>query len=198
MDEEEEVYSGPSKTSRKKAMIALQLLGEELVELSSDQLAQVPLPEELRDAVRDAKRIRAFGALRRQMQYIGRLMRDIDPDPVSAALDRIRQRSGAAVAELHELERWRDRLLASDAALAELMGRYPACDRQHLASLVRAARREQAEARAPRSFRALFQELKALFAPPDAQGGAAQGPDEDEDEDPGDDTQQGKPLYSKH
>jgi ribosome-associated protein len=152
-----------SKTRRKREMHARQDLGEELVGLTEAQLAQLELPEKLLDAVLLAKRIHKFGALRRQLQYVGRLMRDIDSSAIAAQLEGWKGKSREATARLHVLERWRDRLIDSDTAMADLAAAYPRCDIQHLRALVRNARREQALGAAPESARELFQALKAAI-----------------------------------
>lgn len=154
----------PSKTQRKKEMSALQSLGAELVGLTADQLAAMPLPETLRDAVAAAQRITKFEARRRQLQYIGKLMRTVDPEPIRAQLDARRAASHRHISWLRDVERWRERLLAEETALDELVAAYPAADSQHLHVLIRSALRERAENRPPRSFRALFQALRALLA----------------------------------
>ena len=153
----------PSKTQRKKAVHELQALGEELVELAEDRLASLDLPERLRDAVEAARRISAHGAKRRQLQYIGKIMRKVDSEPIRAALDRLRAPAARFAAEHRRAEAWRDRLLADDAALAELAAEYPAADVARLGSLVRSASRERSAGQPPRSYRALFQALRALI-----------------------------------
>jgi ribosome-associated protein len=160
MDEQEEEYL--SKTKRKRGAHALQDLGEELVKLTEAQLAQLALPERLLDAVQQAQRINKFGALRRQLQYIGRLMRDFDCGPIAAQLQAWRGQSRESTAYLHLLERWRERLLADDDALTEFAAAYPDCDLTRLRTLIRAARKEQESQAAPRSLRELFQALKAI------------------------------------
>src|SRR5512140_3065242 len=104
----------PSKTQRKKEMHALQALGQQLVDLSRDQLAKVELPDELRAAIDFAHRVTSHEGRRRHMQYIGKLMRQVDADEVRAAIGRATGESRAAVALLHLAERWRDRLLTDD------------------------------------------------------------------------------------
>jgi ribosome-associated protein len=151
-----------SKTRRKRAMQARQDVGEELVALSEARLAQLELPERLLDAVLQAKRISKFGALRRQLQYIGRLMREIDVEAIEAQLALWKGQSRQASTYLHLLERWRERLLASDDALDELALACPGGDFARLRTLVQAARRERALNAAPASFRALFLELKSI------------------------------------
>jgi len=158
----------PSKTRRKQDMHALQALGAALVALGPAQLAAVELPEELREAVLAAKQISSREARRRQLQYIGRLMREVDAAPIRAKLDELHGRSTAAATALHRVERWRERLLADDGALTEFARAHPGADLQRLRALVRNARDEQAGNRPPRAFRELFRELKATLG---ARGG---------------------------
>jgi len=152
-----------SKTRRKQAMEELQSLGEELVALASDQVKRIDIPEELRAAVSEAQRMtRHDEAKRRQMQYIGKLMRNVDVEPIREALALVRGESAGETAKLHRLERLRTELLADEKVLHEIASLYPGVDLQHLRSLRRAALKEQAENKPPRSYRALFQRLKEL------------------------------------
>ena len=169
-DEQQSDGEYVSKTQRKRDMHALQDLGEALVALPASRLAELDLPERLHDAVAEARRISRFGALRRQLQYIGRLMRDIDSSAIAARLDAWNGQSREATAHLHQLERWRERLLEDDAALEALLAEYPQADVPRLRALVRNARREQAEGRPPANFRALFQALKDIVPEPTAEG----------------------------
>ncbi|VVE87744.1 ribosome biogenesis factor YjgA [Pandoraea bronchicola] len=156
----------PSKSQRKRESHALQDLGEELVNLGKDALARVPMPENLERAVRDCRKITAHEGRRRQMQYVGKQMRTLDESEVEAirrALDIINGVSKAETAKLHALERWRERLLAKDEALTELLSQHPEADAQQLRTLVRNARREQAAQKPPKAFRELFQALKDLL-----------------------------------
>jgi ribosome-associated protein len=146
----------PSKTRRKKDMIALQDLGESLVALEPARLAELALPERLVDAIAAARTITKHEARRRQMQYLGRLMRDVDPEPIRAALERFATMPRAERALFAAAERWRDRLLAEDAAATEFLAEHPAVDRDELVALVRDARAERASGRPPHRFRALF------------------------------------------
>jgi ribosome-associated protein len=159
-----------SKTRRKKESHALQDLGETLVKLSAQQLARMALPENLLQAVREAQRISKHEARRRQMQYIGRLMRDIDAAPIREAIDELEGRSAHAIAAHHELERLREELLENEDTLGRIAQRFPGADLQQLRTLRRNALREQELARPPRAFRELFQVLKALQGAP-AQAG---------------------------
>lgn len=156
-----------SKTRRKKEMHALQDLGAELVALSADRLGELELPEALLEAVRAAQRLKGFEARRRQLQFIGRLMRDVDPAPIRARLSKWNGGNRAHSAWLHDMERWRERLLADPEAVNELAQLGAGSDLQHLRTLVRNARNEAAAGKPPKHFRALFQELKGLFPEPE-------------------------------
>lgn len=151
-----------SKTKRKAAMDALQDIGEELVALPKDKLNKLNLPEILLDAINEAKRITANGATRRQMQYIGRLMRDIDTAPIVDQLQRWEGKHTAENAHFHQLERWRTRLLEDEGALSEFIQLYPAVDGQQLRTLIRNARREHAANKPPKSSRELFKLLREI------------------------------------
>lgn len=154
----------PSKTQRKKQMLALQDLGAELVALNEDQLIAMALPDNLHDAVLEARRISKFEARRRQLQYIGKLMRTIDPEPVRARIDAWKTKPREHTAQLHLIERWRERLLADDAALGELVVSYPHANAQQLRALVRNAQRERLLDSPPKSYRALFQALREIIS----------------------------------
>jgi ribosome-associated protein len=152
----------PSKSALKRAMSELQDLGAELVALSVDQLKKIDLPEDLRAAVRDAQRITQHEAHRRQLQYIGKLMRSIDPEPIRAALDEINGVSAAAIARMHALERLRTRFLEDEKVIAEIAATHPGADLQHLRQLRRNALKEQQLGKPPRAFRELFRVLREL------------------------------------
>ena len=152
-----------SKTQRKREMQALQDLGEELVALGTDKLAELELSTRLLDAVVEAKRISKFGALRRQMQYVGRLMRDADADAIRSQLDVWKGTSVAETARQHSIERWRARLIEDDVALGELLDQFPHADAQRLRALIRNVKREAEAKKPPKSFRELFHELRSIF-----------------------------------
>jgi ribosome-associated protein len=155
--------SGPvSKTRRKQEMHELQALGAALVELTEAQLRGLELDEDLRRAVAEARRITSHEARRRQMQYIGRLMRDVDPAPIRARLEAIEGGSAESTARHKRLEQLRERLRGDDAALTGFHASHPGADAQALRTLIRNARREQKEGRPPRAFRELFRALKAI------------------------------------
>jgi len=162
-DHEEELDLPPSKTKIKQQMHDLQDIGEQLVALSKDQLKEVDIPETLRDAILEAKRITKFGAVKRQMQYIGRLMREVDAAPIIAKLDVWGGKSHQHIAYLHRVERWRDRLLESDAALTELLADHPDADAQRLRTLIRNAHKEKELNKPPKNYREIFQVLREML-----------------------------------
>ena len=149
-----------SKTKRKQEMLELQSLGAKLVELPESQLEEMPMEDALRDAVLEAKRIKSHEAKRRQMQYIGRLMRDVDAAPLRERLEAITGHSAQAAAQHRRLEAWRERLLADDGALTAFAAEHPGADLQALRTLIRNTRKEQKEAKPPRSYRELFRLIK--------------------------------------
>jgi ribosome-associated protein len=155
--------SEPSKTQRKRDMLALQQLGEELILLPTERLNSLELPEDLLDAILEARRITKWGALRRQRQYIGRLMREIDAQAIRARLEDWNNAAARDLAPLTRAERWRERLLRDDDALRELLSRFPDADEQRLRTLIHAARHEVVNTRPAHNFRALFRALRALF-----------------------------------
>ncbi len=171
---EDEEDLPPSKTKIKKQMHELRDLGKELTELGKDQLGQLDLPESLRDAIREMKNINKFGAQRRQMQYIGKLMREVDTAPILAKLDAWKGTSQQHIGYMHQLERWRDRLLESDGALSELLAAHPqACpessrraDAQRLRTLIRNAQKEMEAGKSPKNFREIFQVLREIIPEP--------------------------------
>jgi ribosome-associated protein len=154
----------PSKTRKKQAMHELQALGAALVALPDASLASISLPDSLAQAIADARRITSREGKRRQLQYIGRLMRELDPEPIRAELDRVGGRSAAEAARHRRLEQLRSRLLEDDEALTAFAREHPAADLQALRALIRNARREQLEGRPPRAFRELFRLLRETAA----------------------------------
>lgn len=154
----------PSKTQRKHAMHALQELGESLVALDARHLRELPLPERLCDAILQARGIRAHEGRRRQMQYIGKLMRDVDIVPIEAALERWAIGPKAQNAQFAMIECWRDRLVREAEALAEFTADHPHADRQRLATLVHDARDERARGGPPHCYRELFRYVKTIVA----------------------------------
>jgi ribosome-associated protein len=158
-----EVPERPSKTQRKREVEALQQIGVELVGLNADQLAQIELPEILHDAVVAAWHIRDFEGRRRQLQYIGRLMREVDPEPIRACLAQWHGVSYEHAARERAIEGWRARLLAEPQALDAFAAEFRAADVQALRTLIASVLRDQAAGRPPKQFRALFRALREII-----------------------------------
>ena len=154
-----------SKTRRKREMTELQTLGAALVALPESQIKEMRLQNALLEALLDAKRIRSHEAKRRQLQYIGRLMREVDAEPIRARLAALEGTSAQAAAAHRRLEAWRERLLSDDAALTSFASAHPGADLQEIRALIRNARKEQKEGKPPRAYRELFRVLKAVQAP---------------------------------
>ncbi|MHB1949706.1 MAG: ribosome biogenesis factor YjgA [Gammaproteobacteria bacterium] len=150
---------GPSKSQRKRDMQALQKIGETLVGLPDVQLDKIPLSGRLLDAVMEARSLKSFEAKRRQMQYIGKLMRDVDPTPIEEALTKIQFKHQQNKAQFHKIERWRDGLIAEgDKLLEEFLNQYPQTDRQQLRQLIRNAQQKKSGADTE-----LFRYLRAII-----------------------------------
>ena len=145
-----------SKTRRKKRMHDLQDVGRELVALSPEALARLDLPESVREAVLACKGFTKHEAIRRQMQYIGKLMRHVDPEPIVAQLSSLKAPTQRDTALFHLAEEWRLRLLADPANLERFAREFPAADANRLGALVRSTHEEKAAGRAPKHFRELF------------------------------------------
>ena len=165
--DEDDFLEPPSKSSRKREMQALQDLGEQLVALSPERLKKVPLPETLYEAIRAAQGFK-MEARRRQLQYIGKLMRKIDPEPIQAQLDIFAGNSAAEVAKMHRLERLREQLLEDEQTIGTIAETWPEADLQYLRTLRRNALKEREAARPPKSFREIFRVLRELQEASDA------------------------------
>jgi len=155
-----------SKSQRKRDMTALQDLGAELEALAKDRLARVPMPEALLDAVLAARKITSHEGKRRQMQFVGKVMRSLDDDEVAvirAALEGFKGTSKAETAKLHLIERWRDLLLADDANLTKFLGEHPDVDVQTVRNMIRNARKEKELGKPPKYYRELFQAIKSAL-----------------------------------
>ena len=150
-----------SKTRRKRQMTDLQKLGAELVKLSPEQLGRMDMPEELRDAVLDCKRFSKHEAVRRQMQYIGKIMRNIDAAPIAAQLESFHAPSRKDTALFHLAEKWRDELMADPEAIVRFEREFPHANAHRIRALIEAARAERAAKRAPKHFRELFHAVSA-------------------------------------
>jgi len=144
-------------------MHALQQLGEALVGLSSVRLQALELPDKLFEAVSEAQRLTQREARRRQLQFIGRLMREVDPAPIEAQLARWREPGNAEKARVAAAERWRERVLHEVGALDRLCEQVPRADRTRLAALVARTTEERAHGSPPHAYRELFRELNALL-----------------------------------
>jgi len=151
-----------SKTQLKAEADALQDLGVKLIALPKDKLAKLNLPERLDDAIREAKRLTANGAIRRQKQHIGSLMRDIETAEIIDQLHRWDGKHTAENAHFHMLERWRDRMIASPEVVAEWMKLHPNTDSQQLRTLIRNVQRELATSKPPKSSRELFKLIREV------------------------------------
>ena len=151
-----------SKTKLKAEADAAQHIGKKLVDLSKDKLIKLALPEALFEAVLEAKRITANGAIRRQMQYLGRLMRDVDSAPIIQQLQAWEGKNSQENARFHGMERWRDRLIAEPAALQEFLALQPQADIQQLRTLIRNAQKEAAANKPPKSSRELFKLIREV------------------------------------
>ncbi len=152
-----------SKTRRKRQMRELQDAGAELVALSAEQLARIRMPESLREAVQDAQRFTRHEARRRQLQYIGRIMRDIDAGPIVEQLAALTAPSKRQTALFHVAERWREDLLSDASALERFVKEFPEADPHRIRTMVDEAREEKRAARPPRRFRELFHFLSAIL-----------------------------------
>lgn len=174
--DDQDLPERPSKSQKKRDAHALQALGKELVALSAEQLKRIDMPENLRIAIVEAQRTRSHEGLRRQMQYVGKVMRGVDTGPLTEALDVIRGLSAAAVAREHMLERMRERLMADEQVLGDIAAQWPGADLTRLRTLRRNALREREQNRPPRAFREIFRELRQL-------DNAARGEDTEPDSD---------------
>ncbi len=153
-----------SKSHAKREMQALQELGEKLVALPAAQLAKLPLSDELIEAIRLAQTLKANEGKRRQLQFIGKLMRNVDPLPIQAALETLRQETKKNLAHFHKMEEWRDRLLAEgDEALQAFLEAYPQADRQRLRQLQRKAQQDYLKNSKTGAGTELFKYLRALL-----------------------------------
>ncbi len=153
-----------SKSARKREAASLQELGVKLSALPDQEIKALELPDNLFVALRDLRRLPSHGAQVRQRQYIGKLMRDIDPQPVLAKLEERKQRHDLEIRHFQQIERWRDRLLSEPASgIDELLQEYPHADRAQLARLLEKAEKERVEQRSPVAARELFAFLRQLL-----------------------------------
>lgn len=161
-DHEEEII-WVSKSEIKRDAEHLKKLGASLMELNPANLAKIPLDDSLREAIELAQRLK-MEARRRQIQYVGKLLRNVEPAPIQEALDKVENRHNQQLALLQKLELTRDQLLEQgDSALEALLTDYPALDRQHLRNLIRAAQKEKQANKPPKNYREIFQYLKTVI-----------------------------------
>jgi ribosome-associated protein len=163
----EQEYERPSKTELKRLSDALQALGAELVDAPRDRIKRVPMPDDVREAILTCQSITNHEGRRRAMQFVGKKMRTLDEEEVAVIQRTIEGWKGASKADtaaMHALERHRDRLLTDDNALTTLLSENPELDVQQLRTLIRNARKEQAENKPPKAYREIFQILKQIDA----------------------------------
>lgn len=166
-----------SKSQKKRDMQALQDLGAELTEISPARLKKIPMSERLLEALLDMHKLTKHEARRRQLQFIGKLMRDEDTAPIRAAIDALEGNSREEKARMHRLEHLRTQLLEDETVLTEIGNAHPDTDLHRLRQLRRNAIKERAENRPPRAYREIFQILKELEG-----GGSSDQADEEADD----------------
>lgn len=154
---------GPSRSQLKREAEALQDLGLALVELPPNKYNRIDMPDNLREAINLARRITAHGGKRRQLQFIGKLMRNLDAEPIRAQLEAFQHKDRRAAQQFHQLEQLRDQLIdVGDTAIGDILERYPHADRQHLRQLIRQAQQERDKNKPPAAARSLFKYLREL------------------------------------
>ncbi|MBB5607467.1 MULTISPECIES: ribosome biogenesis factor YjgA [unclassified Janthinobacterium] len=183
----EQEYERPSKSELKRQMTVLQKMGEELVNEARDRVKRVPMPEDVRDAILECQMIKDHEGRRRQLQFVGKKMRTLDEEEIAAiqrTIDSWKGLSKADTANMHAMERRRDKLLTDDKALTVLLSENPELDVQHLRTLIRNARKEQAENKPPKAYREIFQILKEIAKKKNSgkKDGDEDGLETDEDE----------------
>ena len=168
-DEDSGEFFSESRSQNRREALEILALGETLVELTAAQLAKLPIPEGLLEHIEYSKRITSHGERKRQLAFLAKQMRREEDgvlDAIRDALEANSETSKRAVALMHRMEHWRERLLAEgDVALAELLDEYPQADRQQLRTLVRNALAEKAKNKPPRAFREIYQVLRELMLP---------------------------------
>lgn len=162
-ERDENQLEKPSKTQRKKEMLSLQELGETLIGLSPSQLAAIPLPDDLREEIQFAHTLTTRESKRRHWQYIGKLMRHVDPVPIQAALKKIQRQHQKDTTQFHHIEAWRERLITEgEPALRQFLTLHPEADRQHLRQLIRNSQQNRVRAKNTGGELALFRYLQGL------------------------------------
>ena len=159
---EKEYAIRPNKTQIKKEIRVLNELGKELISLPEGSFKKIPLSETMQKEIADGRRF-SRGALQRQLRRIANLMQHEDLDAIQLELQRQKQPSKQQTAEMHQLEQWRDRLIAGDEKLlTQLIDQFESIDRQHIRQLVRNATQELKQSKAPKSARSLFKYLSEI------------------------------------
>jgi ribosome-associated protein len=160
---EDEQYDGPSKSQLKRDSQHMIDIGEEILELSREDMQSLQLPDELNEAVSSALKIKSRSGLKRQRLYIGKLLRSMDSEDIETQLKKIQHRHDTNTAHFKRLEKWRDSLIDNDkTTLDQVISYYPEIDRQHINQLVRAAHREKQQDKPPAASRKLFKYLREL------------------------------------
>lgn len=153
----------PSKSQLKRDAHTLQQLGVDLLDIPESEWLTLNLPEALITALKEAKRLHSRGARKRQLQFIGKLMRDVDPQPIQHYFEQLGLKTRQQAHIHHELENWRDRLIEEgDPAVEAFLLQHPQADRQHLRQLIRQAKKERAHNKPPKSSRALFRYIREV------------------------------------
>jgi ribosome-associated protein len=152
-----------SKTQKKRDCHALQKISDRLLKLKPDELALIDLPADLEEAIKETQRIRSNSALKRQHQYLGKIMRACDSEAIEQQLNRVLHRNDTNTAQFKKMEKWRDRLVENDKdVLAEIIQQHPDLDRHHVHNLIRRAAKESHENKPPAASRKLFKYLRGL------------------------------------
>ena len=161
--DEEELDLGPSKTQIKRDCQHLIVLGEEILKLKKEEIQSLELPDELQEAVETALKIKSRSGLKRQRQYIGKLLRSIEDEGIQDKVKKIQHRHDTNTAQFKRLEKWRDKLINNDKeTLNDIISRHPEVDRQHINQLIRAAHKEKQNEKPPAAARKLFKYLNDL------------------------------------
>ncbi len=163
MDEDNDIDFGPSKSQLKRESLHLIDVGEEILKLKLDDIHSLDLPAELEEAITAALKIKSRSGLKRQRQYIGKLLRSMDSESIEAQLKKIQHRHDVNTAQFKRLEKWRDKLIDNDKEiLNEVISRFPEINRQHINQLIRAAHQEKQRNKPPTASRKLFKYLREL------------------------------------
>ena len=180
----EQEYERPSKSELKRQMLELQKLGAELIAEPRDRIKRLQMPEEVKEAILECQLIKDHEGRRRQLQFVGKKMRTLDAEELAViqkAIDSWKGMSKSDTAAMHALERRRERLLKDDKALTVLLEEHPELEAQQLRTLIRNARKEQAENKPPKAYREIFQILKQLDAKKNGKPAASDDDEEGDD-----------------